>query len=128
MEDNTDDNKCKAQSHLESISIKEYFERILQEFRRASEDALKIRTVETERRLDLLNNHAERVDEILDRCLPRTEWDIHHNQLKEKVTELEKFKIVMDTKASQASVNWSFAFSAVVAILAIVSLLHEFTK
>jgi len=128
MEDNTDGNKCRAQSHLESVSLREYFERILQEFRRASEDALKIRTVETDRRLDLLNNHAERVDEVLDRCLPRTEWDIHHNQLKEKVTDLEKFKIVMDTKASQASVNWSFAFSAVVAILAIVSLLHEFIR
>ena len=118
----------KTQSQLESISLKEYFERILAEYKQAMADALFIRTAETERRLDILNNHAERVDTVLERCLPRTEWDIHHVVLKDKVIELEKFKIVMDTKASQSSVNWAFALSAITLIMSLIAIVHEFTK
>jgi len=119
---------CKSQSHLESVTLKEYFERILAENQRAAADALAIRTSETERRLDLLNNHAERVDTIVEKCVLRSEYDLNNEQLKEKVTNLEKFKIVMDTKASQASVYWSYALSIVTLIMTIIALVHEFQQ
>lgn len=120
-------NDRKGEPHL-SVSLKEHFERILAEYKESVAMALAIRTTETDRRLDILNNHADRVDDILEKCLPRTEWDIHHLQLKEKVLDLEKFKIVVDTKANQSSLNWSFALSAISTLLAIIAIIHEFTK
>jgi hypothetical protein len=119
---------CKTPSHLESVSLREYFERILAEYKQSSADALSIRTSETERRLDLLNNHAERVNTIMDKCILRTEYVVYHEQLKEKVNNLEKFRIVMDTKASQSSVYWAYAFSMITTIIAVIALAHELTQ
>ena len=110
------------------LSLKEYFERILLEHKEANANALNIRTQETERRLELLNNHAGRIQQILDTCLPRSEYNIYHEQLTKDVHELQKFKIIMDTKASQSSVYWAYALSILTTILAIIALVHEFTK
>ena len=109
------------------LALKEHLEKLLAEYKQSVSDALIIRTSETDRRLAILNNHAERVDEIMEKCLPRSEYRIYHDQLEKEVRELQKFKIIMDTKASQTSVNWSFAVSTITTIIAIIALVHELT-
>ena len=113
---------------LKMDALEKLFERILVEYKQSVSDALVIRTNETDRRLEILNGEAGRLREMQVTYLLRKEYDIYHEQLLKDVRALENFKIVMDAKASQASVNWSYFFSALAAILAIVALAHELTS
>jgi hypothetical protein len=118
---------CKDQRHLESVSLKEYFERILAENKQSMADALAIRTSETDRRLEFLNGEAGRLKEMQTTYLLRKEYEIYHEQLVKDVRTLENFKLIMDTKASQSSVNWAYAIAIISIILTLIALIHEFT-
>ena len=115
-------------AHLESVSLKEYFERILTEYKDSMADALSIRSRETERRLDNLNGEAERLKNIQATYLPRTEYSLQYDHLKDDIESLKLSRAELRGKASQTSVNVAYGISFISMILGLISMLREFLK
>lgn len=111
-----------SNAHLESVSLKEYFERILAEYKETMADALSIRSKETERRLDALNGEEERLRNMQTTYLPRTEYVLQHDRLKDDIESLKLSRAELQGKASQASVVIAYIISFLSIILGLIGL------
>jgi hypothetical protein len=117
-----------SNAHLESVTLKEYFERILAEYKKTIEDAEFIRSRELDRRLENLNGEAERLKNMQATYLPRTEYSLQYDHLKDDIEFLKLSRAELRGKASQTSVNIAYGISFISIILGLISMLREFLK
>ena len=68
-------------NHADGITLKEYVESRLE----AQALALKLQTHELDRRLDLLNGEAKRIEEIQRKCVDSRVYSVQHKTLEEKI-------------------------------------------
>jgi hypothetical protein len=141
-----DDHGCKSQSHQEYVTLKEHILRLMAEYKESVEMALKIRTDETERRLEFLNGEADRLRKMQETYVLKEAYDLQHenmryescqrfdmliNRLDRTDKEIESLKLSRERLAGKADQSSLFAtqiMAIIGIILAIISLVGEFWK
>jgi hypothetical protein len=93
-------------------SLKELIETRLE----SMEEAKELQAVEYARRLELLNNEAERLRCMQSTYLPREVFDVKTTEISSKLDELRLFRASLEGKASQTSVfvAWGFAILGII--------------
>lgn len=84
----------------DGVSLKEYFETRLCAIEKASE--LQRETLNI--RLEAMNEFRDAMKDQTVNYLTRNEYEIHHCKLEDDITELKKYRNIMEGKASQSSV------------------------
>lgn len=74
----------------EIISLKEYFEKLMQAEKESMERALKLQSSEYERRLTDLNHKAEQLKDMQMTYLPRETYEVQHKQLTDRFDDLAR--------------------------------------
>lgn len=105
------------------ITLKEYFEKVIEAEKDSQDKALKIATVELARRLEALNGEAGRLNKMQETYYPRQVAEPRLDQIEKEIRELQIFKAVLDNKASKDSVNRIQIMSIVGLLLSAVSLI-----
>jgi len=96
-----------------SVSLKEYFERVLSEQKDAQSKALSISTAELHRRLDILNGADDERRDLIARCLTRDEYGIRHEQLIREINDLKLAKAHQEGATDRSNIIASIALAGV---------------
>jgi len=130
-----------------SVPLKDYLEKVIElridsikdaifEARRLQEKEMAGFPGEYAKKADLLgtaiivqeikDKELKEIKSMTDGKLSKIEYEEKHNTLMEKIGELGTFKTVMETKASQSSVNRSLVIAIIGMIIALAAALRSF--
>lgn len=82
-----------------------------------TEHALKLQAREYERRLDILNGEAQRLKDMQETYVLKTEWDIKHDALCKIVDDLQSFKDNMSGRQSIITVVIASGISLLISVI-----------
>jgi hypothetical protein len=94
---------------------------VLEERLKSSERALNLQAREYERRLDMLNNEAERLRNMQITYLPREVYEVNHKLILEKLNKLSDWQITTLGQQSGLSFGWKIliGFLSLISTIAI---------
>ena len=103
------------------VSLRDYVDVRLN----AIEKAHELSCAATDKRLAVMNNFREALQDQTAQMATRSELDIAESKLELQLRPLQDFKIALEAKASQQSVNVALLLSLAGLLLAIVNLLKK---
>jgi SUMO ligase MMS21 Smc5/6 complex component len=111
-------------TNAEIISIKEYIDMRFHETEKAHQNE----QIALNHRLEVMNQIRNQLNDQAHTFLTRAEYEAKHEAIANKISDLETFKAVVNSKANQSAVFIAYLFSAASMIISLIALFKDFAK
>ena len=112
-------------------SLKEYLDkriddldvandRSVQDAKSSADKAIEVNAKIIEKRLDSMNEFREQLRDQAGTFITRSEYEIAHKSLSDKIDGLSTTAAILVTRASQGSVNFSYIYSTIILVITVV--------
>lgn len=106
------------------VSLKEYIDIKIA----AIEKDIAFARIDMERRLEVMNKFRDENKNLTATFVPYVMYEAKHEKVMADIQNLEKFRAVIDSKASQTASNINTALSIIAIVITLMGLFYELVK